>query len=204
MPSYRNSGATHDSVRGQSRRHSGFPRQRRALPQSGCMFPDVEFCRKDTEGRSLCGFSRTLKRRAESKVIGDISPFPNITTTQRTPLLTDTALSENNIYLTALDLNCGLREPLHRVHGALVDQQGSPWTLQFTGETKAQHKEDAHPWLQGRSGAGAHSWPWRRKVGREGLQLWGSAGAYRAAGPGCTHRSCNSASWSPCSSQCSR
>ena len=60
-----------------------------------------------------------------------------------------------------------------------MDQQGSLWTLQFTGETKALHKEDARPWLQGRSGAGAHSWPWQGKVGREGLQLWGSAGAYR-------------------------
>ena len=120
MPSYRNSGATHDSVRGQSRRHSGFPRQRRALPQSGCIFPDVEFCRKDTEGHSLCGFSRTLKRRVESKVIGDISPFPNITTIQGTPVANGHCTFRKQYYLTTLDLNCGLREPLHRVHGALV------------------------------------------------------------------------------------
>ena len=35
-------------------------------------------------------------------------------------------------------------------------------------------------------------------VGREGLQPWGSAGAYRAGDCGCSHRSGSSACWTPC------
>ena len=47
-------------------------------------------------------------------------PFPTSQPLRGHQLLTDSAFSENSIYSTALDLNCGLREPLHRVHGALV------------------------------------------------------------------------------------
>ena len=82
-----------------------------------------------------------------------------------------------------------------------MDHQGSPWTLQFTGEEpEAQRKEYACPgdsagqWQVLTAGSGGGG------VGREGLQLWGSAGAYRVGGPGCSHPSGSSASWSPCSS----
>ena len=55
-----------------------------------------------------------------------------------------------------------------------MDQQGSLWTLQFTGEaTKAQRREDAWPQLQRRSGAGAHSWLWRRRGGQGGTPAVG-------------------------------
>ena len=63
-----------------------------------------------------------------------------------------------------------------------MDQQGSLWTLQFTGETKDQRKEDARPWLQRRSGAGAHSWLWGGEGGQGGTPAVGLSRALPGSG----------------------
>ena len=85
-----------------------------------------------------------------------------------------------------------------------MDHQGRPWTPQFTGEEiKAQRQEDACP-VTAQVRDRCSQLALGGGVGKAGLQPSGSAGAYRAGGPGCSHPSGSSASWSPCSSQGSR